>query len=116
VTLAQVATKAVEVCSLSGDSEQLDELLQRFEDSDEPIRAIGEIGELVADAIRVIAGAEPEPELQMAGAVIVYLAYRRDELHAEPAELLKLAARAEFDAHPPPAVADWLTDQGVDLR
>jgi hypothetical protein len=70
----------------------------------------------VAEAIGAIAAGEPEPELQMAGAVIVYLAHRRDEMEADPAELLRLAARAEFHGHPPEDVADWLEQQGVPAR
>jgi hypothetical protein len=51
----------------------------------------------------------------MARAVIVYLAHRRDELGAEPAELLRLAARAEFHGEPPEAAARWLADQGITI-
>lgn len=115
VTLFDAVRKAVDVCSLSGDSEALDELLERFEDSDEPISAIGDIDEVVSEAIGAIAPGDPPPELRMAGAVVVYLAHRRDELGAEPEELLRLAARSEFDGHPPPEIADWLEDQGVSL-
>jgi hypothetical protein len=116
VTLAEVVRKAVEVCSRSGDSASLDALLERFEDADEPISAIGKVDQRVAEATAAIAGGEPAPELRMAGAVIVYLAFRRDELHADPQELLRLAARSEFDAHPPPDVADWLEQEGVSFR
>jgi D-serine deaminase-like pyridoxal phosphate-dependent protein len=115
VTLAEAVRKAVDVCSLSGDSEGLDEFLERFEDADEPIRAIADVDELVSEAIEVIAADDPGPELRMAGAVVVYLAHRRDEMRAEPEELLRLTARAEFDGRPPPEIADWLEDQGVSL-
>jgi thiamine kinase-like enzyme len=54
--------------------------------------------------------------LQTAGAVAVYLAYRRDELGGAPAELLRLAARAEFDGDPPASVAQFLAEAGIDLR
>jgi hypothetical protein len=116
VTLSDAVRKAVDVCSLSGDTDALDEFLERFEDADEPISAIGDIDELIAEAIGIIAADDPEPELRMAGAVVTYLARRRDELGAEPEELLKLAARAEFAGHPPPEIAAWLEDQGVSLR
>jgi hypothetical protein len=104
------------VCSLSGDTEALDEFLERFEDADEPISAIGNIDELIAEAIGVIVADDPEPGLRMAGAVVVYLAFRRDEIRAEPEELLRLAARSEFDGHPPREIVAWLEDQGVSLR
>jgi hypothetical protein len=50
----------------------------------------------------------------MASAVAVYLAHRRTELDNEPDQLLRLAARAEFDGNPPPAIADWLSERGVE--
>jgi hypothetical protein len=56
---------------------------------------------------------EPDGALSMARAVVTYLAYRRDEIDEDPIELLRLAARAEFDADPPGYVARWLSDQGV---
>ena len=53
--------------------------------------------------------------LSMAGAITVYLGYRRDELHAEPDELMRLAARAEWKGDVPSVVEDWLADRGVRL-
>jgi hypothetical protein len=49
----------------------------------------------------------------MAVAVAVYLAFRRGEIDDAPDQLLRLAARAEFDGHPPQHVADWLAARGV---
>jgi hypothetical protein len=49
----------------------------------------------------------------MAIAVATYLAFRRDQLDDDPADLLRLAARAEFDGNPPDNVASWLEEQGV---
>jgi hypothetical protein len=37
----------------------------------------------------------------------------RDEVDADPVELLRLAARAEFHGGPPEAAARWLADQGI---
>jgi hypothetical protein len=51
--------------------------------------------------------------VQMAGAVILYLAHRRDELHDDDADILRLAARAEYKGDPPEFIADWLGDRGV---
>jgi hypothetical protein len=113
LTVSEAVHKAVEAC---GEGDGLDALLVRFEDADQPISTVGRIDEIVAEAIGAIAAGDPEPELQMAGAVIVYLAYRRDEIDEDPAELLRLAARAEFDGHPPPDVANWLEQQGIAYR
>jgi hypothetical protein len=112
VTVAEVVHKAVEAC---GEGEGLDALLARFEDADTPISAVQDVEQLVDEAIGRIAADDPEPELQMAGAIVVYLAHRRDELDADPLELLQLAARAEFEGHPPPDVEQWLAAQGVSI-
>jgi hypothetical protein len=49
----------------------------------------------------------------MATAVATYLAFRRDQLDGDPEDLLRQASRAEFNGNPPPAVANWLDEQGV---
>jgi hypothetical protein len=45
--------------------------------------------------------------------VITYLRFRRDEVDVSDPELLRLAARAEFNGKPPDYVAQWLAQQGV---
>ncbi|HZU59751.1 MAG TPA: hypothetical protein VE983_02230 [Solirubrobacteraceae bacterium] len=112
LTVAQVVHRAVEVCEDSS-SEALDELLERFEDDDEPISAVEDIEDRLTRALGPPELDEDDGALTMARAVIVYLAHRRDEVDAEPSELLRLAARAEFHGEPPPAAARWLTDQGI---
>jgi len=114
VTLADVVHRAVEVCE-DGTSQGLDELLERFEDADEPITAIEDIESRLRDQLGPVEFDEDDGALTMARAVIVYLAHRRDELDAEPVELLRLAARAEFGGHPPAHVGAWLSAQGIEL-
>lgn len=112
VTLAEAVHKAVEACAAGGDSAGLDELLLKFEDADEPITAVADVEARLDEVLGEI-DAELEPELAMARAVVIYLAHRRDELGADPEHLLRLAARAEFDDHPPGPVSAWLLEQGV---
>jgi hypothetical protein len=99
LTLAEAAHKAVDVCD-DGSSPALDELLERFEDADEPIAAIGDIDVRLDETLGD--GEDGDPAFKMARAVIAYLAYRRDEIGERPDRLLQLAARAEFDGDPPP--------------
>lgn len=113
VTLSEVVHKAVEACAPVADSAGLDELLERFEDEDQPITSIEDI-ESRLDQVLGEVDPEMEPEVAMARAVIVYLAHRRDQLGASPEELLRLAARAEFHDSPPPGVSMWLAQQGAD--
>jgi hypothetical protein len=114
VTVAEVVHRAVEVCDPNGANDALAALLERFEDDDEPITAVEDVDERFYEAINSVGDPESDPELALAGAVAVYLAHRRDELGVDPVELLRLAVRAEFDGHPPPVVADWLTVQEID--
>ena len=51
----------------------------------------------------------------MAQAVVLYLAHRLDEVDDEPDEILMLAARSEFDGHPPEPVKAWLAGNGVEV-
>ncbi len=112
VTLSQAVHRAVEVCEGSS-SESLDELLVRFEDADEPISGVGDVERRLDDALGPPVAGEDDPAVAMARAVIVYLAHRRDEIDADPVELLTLAARAEFAGDPPEHVANWLAQQGI---
>lgn len=114
VTVAEVVRRAVEICEDS-TSESLDQLLLRFEDDDEPIRGIEDIQARLEEALGPSDPDELDGALAMARAVIVYLAYRPDELDADRIELLRLAARAEFSGHPPPTVEEWLAEQGVSI-
>lgn len=112
VTLAEVVHKAVEVCEDSA-SEGLDELLERFEDADEPITAVEDVELRLDETLGPPDADENDASLTMARAVILYLAHRRDEIDADPIELLSLAARAEFGGRPPEHVAVWLSEQGI---
>jgi hypothetical protein len=112
VTMFAVVRRAVEVCDDGTDS-GLDELLDRFEDDDEPVSAIDDVEERLNEAIGPVELDEENAPLTMARAVIVYLAHRRDEVEAAPVELLRLASRSEFEGKPPDYVARWLELQGV---
>jgi hypothetical protein len=115
VTLAQVARRAVEVCDPSGADADLADLFERFEDADEPISAVGDIETRVAEAKGALDPEDEIPAVTMAAAVIVYLAHRRDEVSDDPEDILRLAARAEFDGAPPEHVQAWLDDRGVEV-
>ena len=112
-TVSEVVKRAVEVCDPEGVSDALVSLLERYEDDDVPITAVPVLADQLDVAVNAIDDPETTPELDMARALILYLAHRRDELDGDPEELLRLAVRAEFDAKPPAQVADWLTSQGI---
>jgi hypothetical protein len=111
VMLSDVARRAVAACD-DGSSAGLDDVLARLQDADVPIATIEDI-EATLDELIGPVDADEDPPLAMARAIIVYLRYRRDEVDAEPVDLLRLAARAEFGDDPPESVARWLDEQGV---
>ena len=113
ITLSQVVHRAVEVCDPAGTDEDLADLFIRFEDADEPVTAVEDMEQRMAEAAGALDPEGDIPSLQMAAAVATYLAFRRDQLDDDPEEILRLAARAEFNGNPPPAVANWLDEQGV---
>src|SRR4051794_33715167 len=112
-TLAEVVHRAVEVVDPSGREDGPSQLLERFEDRDEPVTGIADVEEVLAEGRGAIDPQDEDPAVVMSVALAVYLAFRRDEMDDAPNELLRLAARAEFDGHPPQHVADWLSARGV---
>jgi hypothetical protein len=115
VTLAQLVHRAAEITDPDGADADVTELMQRFEDADWPVSGILEsIEQRMAEAAGTLDPQEDSPGLQMAAAVAVYLAHRRDELPEDPADVLRMAARAEFDGHPPANVANWLESAGIE--
>jgi hypothetical protein len=115
VTLSQIVNRAVEVVDPDGADEDLVEFQQRFEDFDEPASALTEsIESRMAEATGVFDPQAESGPVQMVGAVVTYLTFRRDEVDDDPENILRLAARAEFNGSPPPVVANWLDENGID--
>ena len=115
ISLFEVAKRAIEVSDPDDRDSRLGDLLEQFEDADEPVSAIQNLEERVAIAVEGVDVEIDEPAVSMAAATILYLAHRRDELHDDPHRILRLAARAEWKGDPPDAVRDWLADRGVEV-
>jgi hypothetical protein len=115
ISLFDIAKRAVEICDPDDRDSRLGDLLERFEDADEPVTAIQNLEERVAIAVEGVDVEIDDPAVSMAAAAILYLAHRRDELHDDPGKILRLAARAEWKGDPPEAVVDWLADRGVEV-
>jgi hypothetical protein len=114
-TLFALVHRAAEVCDPSATEEGAAELLRRFEDRDEPVGDPAEAEQQIAEAKGTIDPQDEDPVAMMTAAVATYLAYRRDEVDDERADVLVLAARAEFDGKPPEPVASWLAEQGLQV-
>lgn len=113
ITIFEIAKRAVEICDPESADAALGDFLAQFEDQDEPVSAVGNLDERVALASEGVDSNVEDPAVQMAGAVILYLAHRRDELDDDPEDVLRLAARAEYKGEPPEPIAGWLADRGV---
>ena len=115
VTLAQLVHRAAEITDPEGADDDVVQLALRFEDADWPVSGILEtIEQRMAEAAGTLDPQEDSPGLQVAAAVAVYLAHRRDEIEEDPTHVLRMAARAEFDGKPPANVANWLQTAGID--
>ena len=87
----------------------------RFEDADWPVSGIlDSIEQRMAEAAGTLDPHEDSPGLQVAAAVAIYLAHRRDQLDEDPEDVLRMAARAEFDGKPPANVANWFDELGIE--
>ena len=115
ITLFQVAKRAVEISDPGDADSRLGDLLEQFEDDDEPVSAIENLEERVAIAVEGVDVEIDDAAVSMAAATILYLARRHDELRADPRKVLRLAARAEWKGDPPEAVVDWLAQRGVEI-
>ena len=113
-TLFEVVHRGVEVADPAGQFGVAD-LLPPVEDADEPVTGHREIERELAELKGRIDPQDEDPAVMMAIAVATYLAFRRDEFDDDPHDLLRLAARAEYNGNPPEHVRAWLEDQGVEI-
>ena len=109
-SVADVVRRATAIVDPKGEDPAVVELADQFGDDDEPVRGVLESLEE-----RLAWGADEDPPIVMAQAVVLYVAHRPDELDDDPEDLLRLAARAEFDGKPPERVTAWLEERGVEL-
>jgi hypothetical protein len=114
LTMFDAAKRAVQICDPEDRDGVLGDFLAQFEDDDRPITAVN-VEERVAVATEGVDYDVEDPAVQMAAAVIVYLAYRRDEADDDAENVLRLAARAEYKGEPPEPIRDWLSDRGVSV-
>ena len=112
-TLAELVRRAGDVVDPEGAEPAVTELVQRFEDRDEPVTAVADVGQELEEAREALDPGPDEPAATVAAAVATYLAFRRDEAGDDRDTLLRLATRAELQPEPEPAVAQWLEQHGV---
>jgi hypothetical protein len=111
-TLFQVFHRAVEVVDPAGEF-GVDDIVQKVEDSDEPITALENVDGTLAELKGFFDPQDEDPAVMMTFAVATYLAFRRDEMEDDRSDLLRLAVRAEYNGNPPDNIRAWLHQQGV---
>lgn len=104
--------RGVEVADPAGQFGVAD-LLPPVEDADEPVTGHRNIELKLAELKGRLDPQDEDPAVMMAVAVATYLAFRRDEIDDDRRDLLRLAARSEYDGQPPDNVRTWLDEQGV---
>jgi hypothetical protein len=109
ITLSELVRRAAAIVDAEGVDEAVTEFALRHEDDDIPVRG-------VLDGLeeRIAWGADEDPSVVMAQAVTLYLAHRLDEVDDDDDEILRLAARSEFDGKPPEPVRSWLERNGIE--
>lgn len=115
MTLADAVQRAALACDPEGTSASAADAIAHFEDRDEPIAALEDADGQLAEEFAALDPQEEDPVVQMIRATTVYLAFKRDGAGAENEELLRLAARAEYDGSPPEPVRGWLAERGVEI-
>jgi hypothetical protein len=113
VSLAQVVRRAAQIVDPDDEDAIIGDFQQAFEDDDEPVAGLDDVEGRVAEVLSELDPAVNNGSLSVAGAVTVYLSFRRDELHENPRELVRLAVRAEWNDEPPAAVTDWLDEHNL---
>src|ERR687893_674000 len=110
ITVSDVVRRAASIVDPQGEDAAVVELEDRFADDDEPVRG-------VLDSLeeRLAWGADEDPPVVMAQAIVLYLGHRPDEFEDDPDDLLRPAAPAEFDGAPPERVTAWLEERGGEL-
>jgi hypothetical protein len=109
-TLSELIRRATAIVDADGVDDAVTDFSARHEDDDIPVRG-------VLDGLeeRLGFGVDEDPSVVMAQAVTLYLAHRLDELDDDPDEILRLAARSEFDGKPPEPVEAWLDRNGIEV-
>jgi hypothetical protein len=110
ITVSDLVRRAGAIVDVDGLDDAVSAFVLRHEDDDVPVRG-------VLDGLdeRIAWGADEDPPVVMAQAVVLYLAHRLDEVNDDPDEILALAARSEFDGEPPEPVQEWLGANGIEV-
>jgi hypothetical protein len=112
-TLAHIVGRAAQLVDPSEHDRDIGALEERFEDDDEPVRAVEHLEERLAIALEGVDVEVEKPAVSVAAAVILYLARHPEQIDNDREHLLRLASRAQWHGDPPAAVAGWLDERRI---
>lgn len=110
ITVSDLVSRAQAIVDVDGLDDAVTAFAQRHEDDAVPVRSV-----LASLEERIDWGADEDPPVVMAQAIVLYLAHRPEQVDSDGDEILRLAARAEFDGMPPEDVQAWLAGNGIDV-
>ena len=119
LTVAELVRRAVAVCDPDDEDADLGEFEVQLEDDDEPVSAVENLEERLAVAEEGADVLLEKPGVMMATAVALYLAYRPDELRADPEHVLRLRRARGVEGGPSrrgPGLADGARSGGLSGR
>lgn len=103
----------MEICDPTGQDPDLGDFKRALDDDD---RRVAGVPDLEEHLVGIAEGIDPErenPALSMAVAIVLYLVHRRHEIDNHPVDILRLAARTEWNGSPPSPIQNWLAGHGV---
>jgi hypothetical protein len=115
VSVFDIVRRSVDAVDPDRADALLGDLLERFEDDDEPVRGADQLDEVLADAELDLDDEGMDADMTLAIAVARYLAEHRGALGADDARLMLEAARWQWHGRPPVAIIETLDDRGIEL-
>jgi hypothetical protein len=114
-TVAELVRRAAEICDPDDREAAIGDLEVQLEDDDTPITAVENLEERLAIAIEGADYELEDPAVSVTVAVVLYLAAHAGHGHdpRDPREMMRLAARAQWQGDPPGDVAEWLASRGA---
>jgi hypothetical protein len=113
-TVFEVVRDAAAITDPAGEETAVRELFEAFEDDDRPTPAVEH---LLGDLMQTARGIDPEgddPAVFATAAVAAWLAKHPGQVH-DGEHVLREGVRLAFHGHPPPSLAQWLEERGVEV-
>jgi hypothetical protein len=114
VSLFDVIRRAVEAADPDGRDPRLGDLVQEFEDDDEPVSGVDQLDVVLAGAELDVNADGDDAGVALAIGVARYLAHHRGALNTDDDRLIAEAVRWQWHDHAPEGVRDLLAERGID--